>query len=107
MVEYTCDETGDITQIVSTLGAGNHVDECCDEETSASHAVTSVADDCCRATVFSLPPTCPAPNQLAAFAAPLGVSLEVPVRDTVTRFACAATSPARSSTFSRNLPLLV
>jgi hypothetical protein len=107
MVQYTCDETGATTQIVSTLGAGNHVDECCDGEETASHAFTSLPDDCCRATVFSLPPTSPAPGQVTADAAPAPAPLDIVRPGPCTRLAALPASRALAPPVSRNFPLLV
>lgn len=107
MVEYTCDETGATTQIISTLGSGNHVDECCDDEATRSHSFTSVADDCCRATVFTLPQTSPAPTQLEAGDAPALVPLDVVRPEATAREAVFVAQRFAPPSISRNLPLLV
>lgn len=107
MVKYTCDETGATTQIVSTLGAGNHVDECCDGEKAGPHAFTSVADDCCHATVFSLPPTSPAPVQIAADATPALMPFDMVRPESRARIVVTRATRTVSPPISRNLPLLV
>lgn len=105
MIEYSCDLSESPTQIVSTLAAGNHVDYCCDEEASCAPALA--ADDCCRAIVFSLPPTSPAPAPVLADVPTAVVVLDIPSPDACTRLAIArGPGPLRFSP-SRNLPLLI
>jgi hypothetical protein len=104
MIRYSCDLSGAVTRIVSTLGAANHVDECCGDETEA--AAFCATDDCCQATVFSLPPTSPAPNQLVDDV-PVMVSLALLTPATTERLTTARHAPPASPSLTRNLPLLV
>jgi len=105
MIEYSCDLSATPTQIVSTLAAGNHVDYCCDEEAPCAPALAT--DDCCRAMVFSLPPTSPAPPPVLADVPNAVVTLDIPSPDAGTRLGFAqGLRPLRFSP-SRNLPLLI
>ena len=104
MIEYSCETTGD-AQVLSTLGAGNYSDPCCDDEGDTT--AFAGAEDCCRATVFSLPQTSPAPTQLAGNATPMLVAFDARTPDVSLRLANIRASLFDCARFSRNLPLLV
>jgi hypothetical protein len=104
MIRYSCDLTGD-TQVLGTFGAGNRVDECCDQE--ASGPSFAAAEECCSETMVTLPETSPAPAQLTDQMTAVLVALDVPAPDTSVRMAIVRESLPDRALFSRNLPLLV
>jgi hypothetical protein len=105
MVRYSCDLTGATTQIVGAFGAGNHVDACCPSEAGAPPAALA-GEDCCRATVFSLPPTSPAPGQPFMTVSPTQLSL-APMAPTTGRLLTSRDARMIHVSLARNLPLLV
>lgn len=102
MVKFTCDVTGATTEIINAIGAGNHVDDCCNDG-AGTHSFT--AGECCHATAFSLPPTGATPTHADAVPAPARVDVLPP--DAATRLATMRTVHVVTPPVSRNHPLLV
>jgi hypothetical protein len=104
MIEYSCELTGD-AQVLSTLGAGSHVDECCTDEADAT--ALADADGCCSTTVYSLPKTSAAPAQRDGHATLVLVAIDFRAPDMPVRLSGIRASMRDSARVSRNLPLLV